>query len=210
MNKAPFYRTNGAFRNNHLVTTRHPPRWLGSLSTSWAQTAPELNRPLRSRRLDSVRVLHYSALRDCRKSLIKRAIALQELLIKWWMWGPTDEDQHQATHGTQDTVSDSVVGSSEMFVADSEEEGGQVGCEEHEESKKMEALRNEEKMGVEEKEEDGGDGGKMELLERMMEDNQKMMEMMAQLFERNEMQTRLLSSLTQRVEQLERTYACDK
>lgn len=49
-----------------------------------------------------------------------------------------------------------------------------------------------------------------ELLERMMEDNERMMGLMAELFERNEMQTRLLSSLSQRVEQLERAYICDQ
>ncbi|KAK7273116.1 hypothetical protein RIF29_14162 [Crotalaria pallida] len=79
-------------------------------------------------------------------------------------------------------------------------------------------------MGKEEGEEDeegckdgrGGEEGdyenkkNKELLERMMEDNERMMGMMAQLFEKNEMQTRLLSSLSHRVEQLERAYACDK
>ncbi|KAF9686152.1 hypothetical protein SADUNF_Sadunf03G0128800 [Salix dunnii] len=49
-----------------------------------------------------------------------------------------------------------------------------------------------------------------ELLEKMVEDNERMMGLMAELFERNEMQTRLLSSLSQRVEQLERAYICDQ
>ncbi|CAK7336118.1 unnamed protein product [Dovyalis caffra] len=49
-----------------------------------------------------------------------------------------------------------------------------------------------------------------ELLERMVEDNERMMGLMAELFERNEVQTRLLSSLTQRVERLERAYVCEK
>ncbi|XP_052203971.1 BAG family molecular chaperone regulator 6-like [Diospyros lotus] len=48
------------------------------------------------------------------------------------------------------------------------------------------------------------------LLERMMEDNEKMMSLMTQLFERNELQTRMLSSLTQRVEQLEKAFICDR
>ncbi|KAK2413391.1 neurofilament medium polypeptide [Trifolium repens] len=48
------------------------------------------------------------------------------------------------------------------------------------------------------------------MLKRMMEDNEKMMEMMVQLFERNEKQTKLLTSLTQRVDQLERSFTCDK
>lgn len=49
-----------------------------------------------------------------------------------------------------------------------------------------------------------------ELLERMMEDNEKMMGLMADLFERNYTQMQLLSSLSQRVEQLERAFVCDK
>lgn len=52
--------------------------------------------------------------------------------------------------------------------------------------------------------------GSEELLERMVEDNEKMMELMAELFERNERQTRLLSSLSQRVERLERAFVCEK
>lgn len=49
-----------------------------------------------------------------------------------------------------------------------------------------------------------------DLLERMIEDNEKMMGMMAQLFERNEKQTRMLSTLSQRVEQLEKAFMCEK
>ncbi|KAL6294210.1 hypothetical protein ACE6H2_002352 [Prunus campanulata] len=49
-----------------------------------------------------------------------------------------------------------------------------------------------------------------EPLERMVEDNEKMMGMMVELFERNEMQTRMLSSLSQRVEQLERALVCER
>ncbi|KAK2359816.1 neurofilament medium polypeptide [Trifolium repens] len=48
------------------------------------------------------------------------------------------------------------------------------------------------------------------MLKRMMEDNEKMMEMMVQLFERNEKQTKLLTSLTQRLDQLERSFTCNK
>ncbi|KAF1888878.1 hypothetical protein Lal_00036920 [Lupinus albus] len=60
------------------------------------------------------------------------------------------------------------------------------------------------------KEENYENNKNKELLERMVEDNERMMDMMAQLFERNEMQIKLLNSLSQRVEQLERAYACDK
>ncbi|XAR48211.1 hypothetical protein NMG60_11030955 [Bertholletia excelsa] len=49
-----------------------------------------------------------------------------------------------------------------------------------------------------------------ELLEKMAEDNQKMMSMLTHLVERNEAQTRILNSLIQRVEQLERALICDR
>ncbi|KAK9277002.1 hypothetical protein L1049_006541 [Liquidambar formosana] len=49
-----------------------------------------------------------------------------------------------------------------------------------------------------------------ELLERMMEDNEKLMGMMTELSERNAMQSRLLSSLSQRVELLERAFLCER
>ena len=49
-----------------------------------------------------------------------------------------------------------------------------------------------------------------ELLERLMQDNEKMMSLMTQLFHRNEVQTRMLTSLTQRVEHLESAFLCDK
>ncbi|KAL2510367.1 uncharacterized protein Fot_34014 [Forsythia ovata] len=50
----------------------------------------------------------------------------------------------------------------------------------------------------------------LEVLERMMEDNDKMMRLMTQLFERNEMQTSMLSDLTHRVGQLEKAFTCDR
>ena len=49
-----------------------------------------------------------------------------------------------------------------------------------------------------------------ELLEKIMEDNEKMMGLMIELFQRNETQTKLLSSLSQRVGQLEKAFTCDK
>lgn len=48
------------------------------------------------------------------------------------------------------------------------------------------------------------------LLERMMQDNEKLMSLMTDLLVRNEIQTRLLSSLSERVEQLERAFMSDK
>ncbi|KAL6573220.1 hypothetical protein OROMI_012836 [Orobanche minor] len=47
------------------------------------------------------------------------------------------------------------------------------------------------------------------LLERMVEDNGKMMSLITQLFERNEMQTRMINTLTHRLEMLEKAFVCD-
>ncbi|KAK4265076.1 hypothetical protein QN277_026175 [Acacia crassicarpa] len=65
-----------------------------------------------------------------------------------------------------------------------------------------EAVRNERRR--EERNRDG------ELLQRMIEENERMMGLMAELFERNEIQTRLLSSLSGRVQKLEKAFACEK
>lgn len=62
---------------------------------------------------------------------------------------------------------------------------------------------------------DGKDAGNdnkknKELLERMIEDNGKMMKMMSELFERNEGQSRMLNTLTHRLEQVEKVFVCAK
>lgn len=49
-----------------------------------------------------------------------------------------------------------------------------------------------------------------ELLEKMMKENEKMMSMMSQLFEKTDMQTRMLNGLTHRVELLEKAVVCDR
>ncbi|XVE65610.1 hypothetical protein DITRI_Ditri08aG0014200 [Diplodiscus trichospermus] len=63
-----------------------------------------------------------------------------------------------------------------------------------------------ETCGPDDRKEESGDGDKRseKLLERMVEENEKVMGMMAMLMERNEMQRRMLSALSQRVEQLEK------
>ncbi|PON91849.1 BAG domain containing protein [Trema orientale] len=80
------------------------------------------------------------------------------------------------------------------------------------------AAKEEDAMEIVEADKDGGNTKKeadndkrsKELLERMVEENERMMALMADLYERNQLQTRLLSSLSQRVEQLERAFVCDK
>ncbi|KAM3753750.1 hypothetical protein ACB098_03G116100 [Castanea mollissima] len=86
--------------------------------------------------------------------------------------------------------------------------------EEEEEEEGMEIVETERKEGNEK--EDCCFGGRedskrsRELLEKIMEDNEKMMGLMIELFQRNETQTKMLSSLSQRVGQLEKAFMCDK
>ncbi|OIT39278.1 PREDICTED: uncharacterized protein LOC109238306 [Nicotiana attenuata] len=49
-----------------------------------------------------------------------------------------------------------------------------------------------------------------ELMEKMVEENEKMMRMMNEMCQRNEMQTLMLNSLAKRVAQLEKAFLCDK
>ncbi|XP_049409127.1 uncharacterized protein LOC125872443 [Solanum stenotomum] len=49
-----------------------------------------------------------------------------------------------------------------------------------------------------------------ELMEKMVEKNENMMRMMTELCQKNEIQTRMLNSLAQRVDQLEKTFLCDR
>lgn len=102
--------------------------------------------------------------------------------------------------GTSQTESQSDSSASLMDGDDEEEE---------EHSGRVEIEKKGDEGEVKSNDESTRRRGK-ELLERMMEDNERMMGLMAELFERNEMQTRLLSSLSQRVEQLERAYICDQ
>lgn len=86
-------------------------------------------------RLDSVRVFHCSALRDLRKSIIKRAIVLQEFVDQIQMVGPTEEVE--GGEGKCVEVEENCL------------EKEEVGCEEENEGgEKMGSLMNE----------DGGEG----------------------------------------------------
>ncbi|XP_058756008.1 BAG family molecular chaperone regulator 5, mitochondrial-like [Vicia villosa] len=155
-------------------------------------------------KLDSVRVFNCGALREFRKSLIKKAIFLQEYVDQIQMVSPKDEVENEdgdclmkvkeEEGGDEDEKKEESVGSSLM---EEEIEENSVDVKEEEEGRNV--------ILCEEEEDE-----KREILIRMMNENEKMMHMMTQLFEKNEKQTSLLTSLTQRVEQLERAFTCDK
>ncbi|CAI9761693.1 unnamed protein product [Fraxinus pennsylvanica] len=178
-----------------------------------------------------------SGVRDCRKAVIRRAIALQERIdaiasVNLVSSGEnTDEDEafkepvtleimNSAEDNSSDGMMDLVENNSVKF-----EDSEKLDSAEFRNSSVEESLieKNEQKnddwveVECSGKEKVGSrivtrDENKRncEVLERMMEDNKKMMRLMTQLFERNEMQTSMLSDLTHRVGQLEKAFTCDR
>ncbi|CDP05640.1 unnamed protein product [Coffea canephora] len=214
-------------------------------------------------RLDSVCGVD-SGVRDCRKSVIRKAIALQDRVDAIAAAASTSADESGAPkRDREDDVGadlemiaeegnrvedvekvDAGIDSKmkvdvearlnklmpleniknqnccEVQVVDSPmEDNGEDTCErtpalsecveESLETSQMEDVIRA-KQGNEGRRYGGGDDERnRELLERMMEKNEKMMKLMTQLNERNEVQMRMLNSLTQRVEKLEKAFVCD-
>ncbi|VFQ81042.1 unnamed protein product [Cuscuta campestris] len=215
-------------------------------------------------KLDSVRGI-YSGIRDCRKSVTRKAIALQERIDAIVSSNPrtltdgADEDGDgnneeavmvcdspdsqisesiDRTTRTSDSSenelqTDQSDNSAQFHVAD---QSGDIPVEEN-------SPVNEEKPDFENDESNEGqlaggfvpestspgtheegvqldatetgkgrdeDKKSREILERIMEENGKMMSLMTQLSERNETQMLMLDALTQRVEHLEKAFMCDK
>ncbi|MED6144703.1 hypothetical protein PIB30_017971 [Stylosanthes scabra] len=221
-------------------------------------------------KLDSVTVLSSCyGVRDCRRSVIKKAIALQEM-VEAESGSVVAEENAMVVEEKEEKKIDVAEEKEEVEVKmevmeDSEaekcvSETCKNSCVEEKEEEKMEVMddsgkedtecvsetcnieedgdgdgdgEREESVGTslveenenendcvvkdeeeeEEKEEEVRREGKhhhKEMLEKMMEDNERMMKMMAKLCEKNEMQTQLLTSLSKRVELLERAFACDR
>ncbi|KAL4311495.1 hypothetical protein GQ457_01G005700 [Hibiscus cannabinus] len=179
-------------------------------------------------KLDSVRGVD-SCVRDLRKSVIKRAIALQEMVDAIIISG------EQSVNSSTAEVVDQAQGQEMIDSSDDcnqtpesenrEETTNDAECDpnlneqketedvtnEGDEETPPETSRNESQTDQENAgEEEEPDKEKEEKLERIMEDNEKMMRLMEALTERNEMQTRMVRALAQRVEQLEKAFLCDK
>lgn len=109
--------------------------------------------------------------------------------------------------GSVETISGDSVNSQSGSSANSRSSiGGDTAMKEEEEDG-MEIVQKPERN---DEENWGHQRRSRELLEKMMQDNEKMMGLMADLFERNYTQMQLLNSLSQRVEQLERAFVSDK
>ncbi|KAK8622871.1 hypothetical protein V6N13_117770 [Hibiscus sabdariffa] len=174
-------------------------------------------------KLDSVRGVD-SCVRDFRKSVIKRAIALQEMVDAIINSG------EQSVNSSTAEVVDQAQGQEMIDSSDDcnqtpesenlEETSNDAECDPNlNEHEGTEDVTNEEVEARQPDKEKQGTGmspiikeesGREEKLERIMEDNEKMMKLMEALTERNEMQTRMVRALAQRVEQLEKAFLCDK
>ncbi|MED6209931.1 hypothetical protein PIB30_059411 [Stylosanthes scabra] len=176
-------------------------------------------------KLDSVTVLSsWYGVRDCRKSVINKAIALQEMLEadsgsvveeeeekKIDVAEEREEEKMEVMDdsGEEDIQCVSETCNIEEKEDEREESVGTSLVEENENENDC-VVKDEEEEEEEEKEEERKEGKHKEMLEKIMEDNERMMKMMAKLCEKNEMQTQLLTSLSKRVELLERAFACDR
>ncbi|KAF8390686.1 hypothetical protein HHK36_025213 [Tetracentron sinense] len=123
---------------------------------------------------------------------------------------------HNATPSLSEAVEESMETSSMENPSESSENSGNLieGGEE-ETLEKGDGMEMQQPGGIEENPEDcsateGEEKSNRDLMERMIEDNEKLMGLMKELFERNTVQTRLISSLSQRVELLEKALRSEK
>ncbi|GFP98924.1 bag family molecular chaperone regulator 5 mitochondrial [Phtheirospermum japonicum] len=173
-------------------------------------------------KLDSICGVDFGV-RGCRKAVIRKAIALQEK-IDAIVNGETVDDQ-EAGNGQIVSVetgdSNQISGDAIMDVEGDDGEVDIVDVGVDREVKVINCVGDDDvihedcdlvvkESSKQEKAKEGDDSIRnREMLERMMEDNAKMMSLMTQLCERNETQTRMINALTQRVEMLEKAFVCD-
>ncbi|KAJ0704390.1 putative IQ motif, EF-hand binding, BAG domain, BAG domain superfamily [Helianthus annuus] len=156
-------------------------------------------------KLDSIRGVD-CGIRDLRKAVTKKAIALQEKVDSIGQqtldsYSP-DEIVTPDNVGTStlDQVTeasnsvDEIVDNSEVIEDD--EDGSVV--KNFSSAEAADVIREEKDNCVNE------DKGNREILENLMDDNENIKRLMAQISERNEMQTRMINALSRRVEQLEK------
>ncbi|KAL3656030.1 hypothetical protein CASFOL_000426 [Castilleja foliolosa] len=175
-------------------------------------------------KLDSICGVDFGV-RGCRKAVIRKAIGLQEK-IDSIVNGETIDDQEEAGNGqivssVEADSSNQIAGDAIMEVEGNDGEVDIVDVGVDREVKVIDCVGNVDvdneaidencDLAVKEmsKQRKVEEDRNQEMLERMMEDNAKMMSLMTQLCERNETQTRMINGLTQRVEMLEKAFVCD-
>ncbi|KAK8648559.1 hypothetical protein V6N13_129309 [Hibiscus sabdariffa] len=174
-------------------------------------------------KLDSVRGVD-PCVRDLRKSVIKKAIALQEMVDaiisgeqsadssnaeavdqSQGIIVPSDNcNQTLGSENPEETTNDAeCLSETEGTVAVANQGDEEETLETSGDESQIDSFVNHENAVEEE-------SGRKEMLEKIMEENEKMMRMMEALSERNGMQNRMLCALSQRVEQLEKAFMCTK
>ncbi|CAI0627408.1 unnamed protein product [Linum tenue] len=163
--------------------------------------------------------------RDFRKRVIKKAIALQEFVDSIADSGFENHESLESAAAIEaegrggDSVSDCAV---QLEISREQTNDDDQAESQWEDLQNWTLVEEDDSDGCNASEkqwgdhsEKNGDGEKekrknTELLEKMAGENERMIGMMAALYERNRMQARLLDALSQRVEQLERAFICDK
>ncbi|XP_076903782.1 uncharacterized protein LOC143558930 [Bidens hawaiensis] len=138
-------------------------------------------------KLDSIRGVD-SGVRDLRKGVTKKAIALQEKVDSIACSDHNDMDNACTDTSASNSVDEAV---NHLEGVDRVEAAGVIG-----EVEGMETgpAVNSSEIGKE----------KREIWGSLMDDNEKIMKLMTEISERNEMQTRMINALSRRVEQLEK------
>lgn len=173
-------------------------------------------------KLDSIRGV-YAEIRECRKAVIRKAVALQEKV------DCLVEDSERKENEFGDVIVECDNSNLGLNSNNSQPETGHTdftgACEDSPamEAERVDACDDEKPVAKEIKEvnevpgaiqmsENNDERRKSsdEIVERMMGENEKLMKVVRQLCQRNEMQTHLLTSLMHRVECLEKALVCNK
>ncbi|KAD7479575.1 hypothetical protein R6Q59_008374 [Mikania micrantha] len=195
-------------------------------------------------KLDSIRGVD-CGIRDLRKAVTRKAIALQEKVDSIAQVDHQTLDSPDNNSGETDvhsnvctSTSDQVTKASDSLDEDRanleaiEDDEGEIAANEIVkscnpvnvigEAEAMETRPAENSTQIVEKDDDNDTSDmkkhksrnnvkeNREILENLMDDNEKMMKLMTQISERNEMQTRMINSLSRRVEQLEKALTTRK
>ncbi|XP_059300089.1 uncharacterized protein LOC132052525 [Lycium ferocissimum] len=186
-------------------------------------------------KLDSIRGVDYGV-RELRKGVIRKAIYLQEKIDSIVSTNQSDpmeqtvdvDNQAAASNYTTNDVESvhsverSIVKCEELQEKSTNQSDVYDPIEQSMDQGEPNYTTNDEKSTVKEECIEGVNDDEnetreleesirnRELLEKMVEKNEKMVRMMNELCQRNEVQTKTLNSLTQRVDQLEKAFICDR
>ncbi|KAJ8559756.1 hypothetical protein K7X08_003814 [Anisodus acutangulus] len=174
-------------------------------------------------KLDSIRGVD-SGVRELRKAVIRKAIFLQEKIDSIVFAAANqiateEENQYNDSDELSEPVNQDEYGKSTIQSVDVQNQAASNDEKTPVEGELQDCpMEGSEERGevvgdvIDEQRLDGEDESRRnrELLEKMVEKNEKMMRMMNELCQTNEIQMRMLNSLTQRVDLLEKAFVCDR